>query len=98
MMNSQFLIDRAHDFAVRIRQEAGDHLAEQVRLAWRLAFAAEATDEELVASRQFVQELAAYFAAHPPADEKEKKKHDPQLEALASFGHALLSSNRFLYW
>ncbi|HSH15633.1 MAG TPA: PSD1 and planctomycete cytochrome C domain-containing protein [Verrucomicrobiae bacterium] len=38
LFNSRFVIDQAEHFAARLRNEAGDEVAAQVRRAWQLAF------------------------------------------------------------
>ena len=97
LMNSQFVTTRANEFARRVESEAGSELAVQIQLAWELAFAAEPSAEELQEALSFVEAQTKHFAANPAPESKEKKNITPQREALASFCHALLSSNRFLY-
>jgi len=97
LMNSEFVLTRAKQFAERVRQEAGEDVAAQIKFAWQLAFAATPHDEELAEAVSFVQEQTQHFAANPPPETKDKQNADPAGEALASFCHALLSSNRFLY-
>jgi hypothetical protein len=91
LMNSGFIVTHAADFAQRVRREAGDDPAAQVRRAWRLAFAAEPSDDDLKEARAFLAEQRQRFAA------KADLKGDPQTLALASFCQALLSANQFLY-
>jgi hypothetical protein len=97
LMNSEFVLTRAKQFAERVRQEAGEDVAAQIKFAWQLAFAATPHDEELAEAVSFVQEQTQHFAANPPPETKDKQNADLAGEALASFCHALLSSNRFLY-
>jgi len=97
LMNSEFALTRAKHFAERIRDEAGDGVPAQIALAWQLAFAATPSDEELAEAVSFVEEQTKHFAANPAPETKDKQDVDPTGEALASFCHALLSSNRFLY-
>jgi hypothetical protein len=97
LMNSEFVLTRAKQFAERVRQEAGEDVAAQIKFAWQLAFAATPHDDELAEAVSFVQEQTQHFAANPPPETKDKQNADPAGEALASFCHALLSSNRFLY-
>ncbi|MCA9269210.1 MAG: DUF1553 domain-containing protein, partial [Planctomycetales bacterium] len=92
LMNSDFAVQRAKSFAQRIRRDAGEDIAAQIRLAWQWAYGAAADDEELAGAQLFLAELTKTFEANPDA-----KDEDPSLAALCGFCHALLSSNRFLY-
>lgn len=93
LMNSPFASERAARFARRVIRDAGDDISAQVELAWRLAYASAPDREQLAAAVDYIKSQTEHFAAHPAAD----GKAPPQQEALASFCHALLSSNRFLY-
>lgn len=97
MMNSGFILTRSQDFARRLRRLAGDDVAAQVRLAWKIAFAAAPSDEDVAQATAFINDQTEYFAAHRPPDSDAEDQLAPEDEALASFCHALLSSNRFLY-
>ncbi|MDA1052319.1 MAG: PSD1 and planctomycete cytochrome C domain-containing protein [Planctomycetota bacterium] len=97
LMNSEFVLTRAKLFAERVRREASDDVSTQITLAWQLAFAATPSEEELAEAGSFIDEQTAHFAANPAPETKDKKEADPAGEALASFCHALLSSNRLLY-
>jgi hypothetical protein len=97
LMNSQFVTTRANEFARRVQNEAGDDVVVQIRLAWQLVFTAEPSEEELQEAVSFVETQTKHFAANPAPESKDKTKVLPQHEALTSFCHALLSSNRFLY-
>lgn len=97
LMNSPFATTRAADFAKRVQYEAGGEIKSQLTLAWQLAFSAQPTDEELADGIAFIEDQTNHFAMNPAPASKDKKAVTPQQEALASFCHALLSSNRFLY-
>jgi hypothetical protein len=56
LLNSRFLIQQADFFAERLRQEAGDEPAAQVKRAFWLAFQRPATEEELAAGMRLVQD------------------------------------------
>jgi hypothetical protein len=84
LMNSNFVVDRARNFAARIQREAGDDVSAQIALAWRLAFASQPTAEELAGALAFIERQSVHFPDKPA-------------EATASFCQALLSSNHFLY-
>ena len=97
LMNSEFALTRAKHFADRVQRDAGDDISNQATLAWQLAFAATPDEDELSGALAFIDEQTKHFAANPLPETKDKKIVDPRGEALASFCHALLSSNRFLY-
>ena len=54
LLNGAFLIDQADRFAARVASEAGDDKANQVRLAFLLAFGREATAAEIAAATKLV--------------------------------------------
>jgi hypothetical protein len=90
LMNSRFIHEQAEFFARRLQKEAGKDLRTQIALAWRLAFASEATATDIDEAASFLREQAATLRAQP-------KQRDPELLALTNFCQALLSANRFLY-
>jgi mono/diheme cytochrome c family protein len=94
-MNSEFVVEQAGYFAERVRREAGGEGHAQVGRAWRLAFAARPSPEEMKEALAFLGEQAAHFRSRPPHGSGGKP--DPELQALASFCQALLSANPFLY-
>ncbi len=103
LMNSNFAMQQSEKFAEHLRERAGDDVAAQVTLAWRLAFGQQPTQLELDESLEYIRQQVDVLAAQPSVDsaESEEKATDdsstPEFHALASLCHALLSSNRFLY-
>jgi mono/diheme cytochrome c family protein len=100
LMNNEFLHEQATLFAARLVREAGPEARTQVSRAWRLAYAAEPTAEEMRGALTFLTRQKEQFRAAMPAvksGEKPKTPPDPHVQALGSLCHALLSSNRFLY-
>ena len=91
----------AGEFAKRVQVEAGTSLTEQVRYAWRLAFARSPSDQELKESLTYLRTQTGFFTKNPVtvADPKSKKKLPRPAEevALASFCQLLLGANEFLY-
>jgi mono/diheme cytochrome c family protein len=65
LMNGKQVLEQAQFFAQRVRAEAGAEAKDQVALAWRLAYAAEPTAEELAAATAY---LARQPAAHALAN------------------------------
>ncbi|MFO0926797.1 MAG: DUF1549 and DUF1553 domain-containing protein [Gemmataceae bacterium] len=93
LMNSGFLTDSAAALADRVRRDAGPADRDRIARAWRLAFARPATPEQLADAEAFLKEQTALVAAQ----KRTKGDLDPAAQALATFCHALLSSNAFLY-
>ena len=106
LMNSNFIVQMAEHFAARIRQQAGTNTGEQVRQAWRIAFAREPDAGEINEALKFLDdqtaELKEKSVETAPVtnlfDPKAKKvKRDASELALANLCQLLLSSNEFLY-
>jgi predicted ATPase len=113
LMNSQFILDQAARFAIRLKTEAGEDRARQVTRAWQLAFSREPARQEMADALEFlsrqVEELkmisekadAEKKEAQSKKDEKSKPvvkaAPAPELQALTNLCQALLSSNEFLY-
>jgi hypothetical protein len=87
-MNNEFVVSQSELFAERVRREAGADLRAQVVRAWRLAFAAEPSAEEIQEAVAFLAEQTATFHGKAP---------DPGRQALAGLCQTLLSANAFLY-
>ena len=47
LFNSRFTLDQSETFAARVKKEAGDDIARQIRLAYQFALNRKPTDEEL---------------------------------------------------
>ena len=92
LMNSDFVMDQARHFALRVQTEAGENLTAQVTLAWRLALGTQPTAAQLHDSVTYVQDQTAQFSTT-----KFKDKITPSQLGLASFCQALYSANGFLY-
>ncbi|HBL42426.1 MAG TPA: hypothetical protein DDZ90_03420, partial [Planctomycetaceae bacterium] len=92
MMNSAFMVENAELFAERLLKEKAGNKAEQVKLAWMLAFGKEASTEEVQQSVEFIDSQLPQFK-----DRKDNAGKTPEHLALATFCQALLSSNGFLY-
>ena len=94
LMNDPVVVARAAAFAARVDGVAGPDPADRVRAAWRVAYAADPTGDELAAALAFLADQTAHFESVGPAGD------DPapaDLEALAGLCQALIGSNRFLY-
>jgi hypothetical protein len=106
LMNSDFIVEMAEHFAARVRREAGTNSGEQVRHAWRIAFARNPTDNEINESLAFLDAQTEQFAAKPVETKPVTNLFDPKAKnvkreatelALANLCQLLLSSNEFLY-
>ncbi len=88
LMNNEFIVSQAEAFARRVRREVGADPRAQVARAWTYAFGREPAQGEVDEAVAFLKAQAGRFPAAPPGGD---------LRALASFCHALVSSNAFLY-
>lgn len=97
LMNSDFVLDYAQQFARRVEQDTGDERAAQVHRAWQLAFARDPEASELASAMSFLEDQAVLLADRIPQGKKEEPTLTPQQHALASLCQMLLSANEFLY-
>ncbi len=99
LMNGPLQTEFAKHFADRIQEEGGEGLEDQVRHAWLLTYSRQPSAEELKSSVAFITQQKSIFESKPLPEPKkgEPPAVSPQQEAMASFCHALLSSNEFLY-
>ncbi|MBX6311890.1 MAG: PSD1 domain-containing protein [Isosphaeraceae bacterium] len=97
MLNNEFVVRESEAFAARVERSAGDEVAAQVRLAWRLALAADPSPEQVTAALEFIEQQRADFAAAAHEGKMDAEVPSPSRRALASFCQALLGSNAFLY-
>lgn len=92
MLNGEFALDAADDFAARVVQTAGDDADQRVVTAFRLAVQREPTSQELEMSRKLL------------ASQAEKYQHTGQSApgaaadaALSNLCHMLFNTSEFLY-
>ena len=96
LLNDTGIRELANQLASRVRQEAGEDLANQIDRVYRITLSRPPNVEELTDSQQTLQQLTAAWTkqlsttAQPPAGEAERK-------ALATYCHALLNTAAFLY-
>jgi hypothetical protein len=88
-LNDEFVLVQARHFASRVRTEAGDDPAAQIRSAYRIALSRAPTPTELEGNIRFLEKQRAYHAA--------KQAADSILAALTDFTHVVLNLNEFLY-
>jgi mono/diheme cytochrome c family protein len=93
LMNSDFAVEYSQHFAHRLIDTAGPKTADQIKLAWKLAFSTKPAATDIAAGEQFVNlQRTTIREQSPQADDA-----TIQRRAMATFCQALLSSNRFLY-
>jgi mono/diheme cytochrome c family protein len=93
LMNNGFVIRSASAFADRVHREVGSDPRAQVRQAWKLAFGPPPTKAQIRDAAAFLDEQTALYRAKKTV----RTVTPPEQQALATFCHALLSSNPFLY-
>lgn len=97
-MNDESVVAASQRMAESLKSQSQDP-TEQIRLAYRRAFAAEPTAEEITECSAFLDSQVATFRAAATADPPAgaNPAAGAELQALASLCQMLLSSNRFLY-
>jgi mono/diheme cytochrome c family protein len=97
-MNSAFLLEQSRALAERVAEECPADSEAQVRRVWLLAYQVDISPETLAAAREYLhaqtETFTQYMASLPEA---ERGQFNCAQQALASYCHAVLSSNRFLY-
>jgi mono/diheme cytochrome c family protein len=84
LLNSKFANDEAAEFAKRLKREAGDDTAAQIKLAYRLVTGREAKESDLARAREFIGKL--------------QSKHQLSSDAaMQQFGLFMLNLNEFVY-
>jgi hypothetical protein len=70
-----------------------------VRFAFKTCLGRLPTDDELRDAENFLKDQAARYLVTPPspASETPEPTRNAQRQALADFGHMLLSANEFVY-
>ncbi|MBN8628350.1 MAG: DUF1549 domain-containing protein [Planctomycetes bacterium] len=89
LMNSEFIVTQATEFAKRLRAAAPDDLASQVRSGAALAFGVRPSEADVSEAIEFVKAQTAALESVAKAAAAE--------QALACYCQALLSANKFLY-
>ncbi len=99
LMNDTFVLDAARALAIRLRKESPDDPREQIVRAWRILFATEPREDDVVRDLDHIARQAEALRAaqenNPPV--KGAPLPDPALDALAGLCQVLFCSNRFLY-
>jgi Protein of unknown function (DUF1553) len=104
LMNDPFVLERANDLALRLRQECPGNARQQIVRLWELAFAQVPSELEIQRSLIYLAEQtealrqrAEVINAKSGTGKRETTGADPLLKALSSLCQVILGSNRFLY-
>jgi hypothetical protein len=87
LLNDEFVLVQARHFASRVRQEAGDDAAAQVKSAYRIALSRDPSGKELTETVAFLHKQRTHHAS----------KADPAVSALTDLTHVLFNLNEFVY-
>ncbi len=97
-MNSAFLLEQSQALAERAATECPGDTAAQVRRAWSLAYQTEIAPDALSSALAYLTVQRETFQQYAQSlEEADRAKFHCDQQALASYCHALLCSNRFLY-
>ncbi len=97
-MNSEFLLEQSRALAERVAIECPNDPEAQARRAWQLTYQVDISPETLAAAREYLNAQSETFTQYVASlPEAERGQFNCAQQALASYCHALLSSNRFLY-
>jgi Protein of unknown function (DUF1553)/Protein of unknown function (DUF1549)/Planctomycete cytochrome C len=88
MLNNEFVLIQARNFARRVLRDASADPAKQVRLLYRIALSREPVQEELEKNLAFILKQRDYHSA---------RGSDANLEALTDLAHVMLNTNEFVY-
>jgi mono/diheme cytochrome c family protein len=94
LMNNDFVVQQADQFAARIIAQAGKDVTEQARLAWRMALSIDANAEQLATAAKFIREQTDDYGAIKTPSMMANVREQRALSALCQ---ALYCSNAFLY-
>lgn len=96
LMNNNTVHERAVEFSQKLQ---GDNLSEKVRFAFESAWGILPEETRVQQTISFLKQQEAEFKKHQPKPDPKNKtpQPTPSEQALASFCHALLSANPFLY-
>ncbi|GAB4161336.1 MAG: PSD1 and planctomycete cytochrome C domain-containing protein [Planctomycetaceae bacterium] len=93
LMNDETVLARSKDFAKRLTKEKNGKLPDMISHAWLLTFGRPVSAEQREAALNFLKMQQQEIAKSNPKLSKTQTRE----MALASFCHALFSSNGFLY-
>jgi mono/diheme cytochrome c family protein len=94
LYNGDFVNREAAHFAARLQKEAGDDVAKQIELAWRLAFCRMPTPTERSAMTEFLSEEAAHIQQESGDN---VAAAECRQRALTQMCRVILNMNEFVY-
>jgi Protein of unknown function (DUF1553)/Protein of unknown function (DUF1549)/Planctomycete cytochrome C len=94
LLNNEFVLLQARQFAERVAREAGDDPAKQIERLYRIALSRQPAKNELDSFLVFVQKQRGYHAAKVSSSGSDPR---PDLAALTDLAHVLLNANEFVY-
>lgn len=102
LINSERMIDHAHNLAAHVSEMAKDSPHDRIETAWLLAYGRLPTDSEHEAAARFlVGQAARITSSKNEAGSKDMQAAptvpNPEQAAFVDFCHGLLNSNEFLY-
>ncbi|MDX1981968.1 MAG: PSD1 and planctomycete cytochrome C domain-containing protein [Bryobacteraceae bacterium] len=90
LLNNEFVLIQARHLAERVKKEAGDDAAAQVRTLYRIALSRSPGDTELAGQVKFLNAQREFQAARARGD-------GAALAALTDLAHVMLNANEFVY-
>jgi hypothetical protein len=97
LMNSDFILNVAADFADRVAGEAGEASAAQIDRLWEIAFNRLPTPDERQAAIDFLTDQQAALVKREAATDGKQPAGNASRRALRMLCQTVLSSNAFLY-
>lgn len=94
LYNGNFVNRQARHLAARLQSEAGEHLASQIKYAWRLAFARVPTTVEETALEKFYSDELEILTLESGQDIPD---HLLQRQSLEQLCRVILNLNEFVY-
>jgi len=97
LMNSDFILEVAADFADRVAKEAGESSAAQVDRLWQIAFQRVPAPEERQAAITYLTDQQEALREREAATDGKQPAGNAPRRALRMLCQTVLSSNAFLY-
>jgi hypothetical protein len=91
MLNNEFMLIQADHFAQRVRKEAGNDPAQQVKSMYRIAFSRDPVQKELDSNLAFLKKQHDQELATGASEEK------AAMDALTDLAHVTINLNEFAY-
>jgi hypothetical protein len=89
LLNNEFVLIQARQFAGRVLRQAGDDVERQIHLLYRIALSREPAANEAARFREFLGRQRGYHAG--------RGEENAALAALTDGAHVMLNANEFVY-